>query len=167
MMAPLARIPWANWRPRLLDCLGDYGRRALASDLLAGLTVGVVALGGFLLELAEHREGLVQVGEEVLPQQVEHLNQHRIADGVEDLVAGFPVHQDVLGAQHREVLRQVRLLDVEQVEQLARGQLAVAERLDDGDAGGVGQRLEDLGLELPKRVLHVDKYIRLIECSCR
>ena len=42
------------------------------------------------------------------------------------------------------------------------GQLAVAQRLDDGDAGGVGQGLEDLGLELPKRVLHVDKYIRLI-----
>jgi sulfate permease, SulP family len=40
----LARIPWATWKPRLLDCLGNYGRRTLASDLLAGLTVGVVAL---------------------------------------------------------------------------------------------------------------------------
>ena len=40
----LARIPWATWKPRLLDCLGDYGRRTFASDLLAGLTVGVVAL---------------------------------------------------------------------------------------------------------------------------
>ena len=67
----------------------------------------------------------------------------------------------------REVLGQVGLLDLEQVEQLARGQLAVAQRLDDGDAGGVGQRLEDLGLELPKRVLHGDKYIRLIECCAR
>ncbi len=44
MTGPLARIPWATWKPRLLDCLGDYGRRAFASDLLAGLTVGVVAL---------------------------------------------------------------------------------------------------------------------------
>ena len=44
MTAPLARIPWATWKPRLLDCLRDYGRRTLASDLLAGLTVGVVAL---------------------------------------------------------------------------------------------------------------------------
>jgi SulP family sulfate permease len=44
MTAPLARIPWATWKPRLLDCLGDYGRRTFASDLLAGLTVGVVAL---------------------------------------------------------------------------------------------------------------------------
>jgi sulfate permease, SulP family len=39
-----ARIPWATWKPRLLDCLGDYSRSTLASDLLAGLTVGVVAL---------------------------------------------------------------------------------------------------------------------------
>ena len=44
MTSPLARIPWATWKPRLLDCLGDYGRRAFASDLVAGLTVGVVAL---------------------------------------------------------------------------------------------------------------------------
>jgi SulP family sulfate permease len=39
-----ARIPWRTWRPRLLDCLPGYGRRTLASDLLAGVTVGVVAL---------------------------------------------------------------------------------------------------------------------------
>jgi sulfate permease, SulP family len=43
-MTALTRIPWRTWRPRLLDCLPGYGRRALASDLLAGLTVGVVAL---------------------------------------------------------------------------------------------------------------------------
>jgi len=40
----LSRIPWATWKPRLLDSLRDYGRRTLLSDLLAGLTVGVVAL---------------------------------------------------------------------------------------------------------------------------
>jgi sulfate permease, SulP family len=40
----LSRIPWATWKPRLLDSLRDYSRRTLLSDLLAGLTVGVVAL---------------------------------------------------------------------------------------------------------------------------
>jgi SulP family sulfate permease len=44
MTAAFARIPWRTWRPRLLDCLPGYGRRLLASDLLAGVTVGVVAL---------------------------------------------------------------------------------------------------------------------------
>jgi SulP family sulfate permease len=39
-----SRIPWNNWQPKLLECLRGYGRRTLASDLVAGLTVGVVAL---------------------------------------------------------------------------------------------------------------------------
>ena len=44
MTAFLARIPWSNWQPKLLDCLRGYGRQTLTSDLMAGLTVGVVAL---------------------------------------------------------------------------------------------------------------------------
>ena len=40
----LARIPWARWRPRLLDCLPGYSRKACLSDIIAGLTVGLVAL---------------------------------------------------------------------------------------------------------------------------
>jgi SulP family sulfate permease len=42
--ALLARIPWATWRPRLLDCLRAYDRPTLTADLVAGITVGVVAL---------------------------------------------------------------------------------------------------------------------------
>jgi SulP family sulfate permease len=37
-------IPWHTWRPRLLDCLPTYDRRTLTADLVAGITVGVVAL---------------------------------------------------------------------------------------------------------------------------
>jgi SulP family sulfate permease len=40
----LARIPWVAWRPRLLDCLASYDRQTLTADLIAGITVGVVAL---------------------------------------------------------------------------------------------------------------------------
>ncbi len=39
-----ARVPWRTWQPRLVDCLRTYDRRALFSDVVAGLTVGVVAL---------------------------------------------------------------------------------------------------------------------------
>jgi SulP family sulfate permease len=42
--ALLARVRWRTWQPKLLDCLQGYGRQTLASDLVAGLTVGVVAL---------------------------------------------------------------------------------------------------------------------------
>ncbi|MCC7126914.1 MAG: sodium-independent anion transporter, partial [Acidobacteria bacterium] len=38
------QIPWRTWRPTLLDALSTYDRHALAADLVAGLTVGVVAL---------------------------------------------------------------------------------------------------------------------------
>jgi SulP family sulfate permease len=42
--ALLGRVPWRNWQPKLVDCLKGYGRQTLTSDLIAGLTVGVVAL---------------------------------------------------------------------------------------------------------------------------
>ena len=38
------RLPWANWRPKLVEMLSAYDRHTLAADLVAGLTVGVVAL---------------------------------------------------------------------------------------------------------------------------
>jgi sulfate permease, SulP family len=38
------RVPWRKWQPKLLDSLGGYGARSFTADLIAGLTVGVVAL---------------------------------------------------------------------------------------------------------------------------
>jgi sulfate permease, SulP family len=40
----IGRIPWRTWEPSLLKSLATYDRQALASDVIAGLTVGVVAL---------------------------------------------------------------------------------------------------------------------------
>ena len=37
-------IPWHKWRPALLDCLREYDRRRFVTDLIAGITVGLVAL---------------------------------------------------------------------------------------------------------------------------
>jgi SulP family sulfate permease len=36
--------PWAKWRPKLFEVLPAYDRRTFAADVVAGLTVGVVAL---------------------------------------------------------------------------------------------------------------------------
>jgi SulP family sulfate permease len=44
MIAWLMRLPWSRLQPKLLDALRAYDRRLLASDVLAGVTVGVVAL---------------------------------------------------------------------------------------------------------------------------
>jgi sulfate permease, SulP family len=38
------RIDWRRWQPRLLDTLRNYTRDAFFADVLAGVTVGVVAL---------------------------------------------------------------------------------------------------------------------------
>jgi len=40
----LFQIPWARWEPRSLECLPGYSRRSFFSDLIAGVTVGLVAL---------------------------------------------------------------------------------------------------------------------------
>jgi SulP family sulfate permease len=40
----LARVPWAKWKPALFDCLGSYSKQFFFSDLIAGITVGLVAL---------------------------------------------------------------------------------------------------------------------------
>jgi SulP family sulfate permease len=42
--AGAARIPWATWRPKLVDMLAGYDRARFGADVIAGLTVGVVAL---------------------------------------------------------------------------------------------------------------------------
>ncbi len=44
MKDALTRIPWRNWRPKLLDCLPAYTISSFWPDLIAGLTVGLVAL---------------------------------------------------------------------------------------------------------------------------
>lgn len=44
MTARASRIPWHKWRPALLDCLRGYERQRLVTDVVAGITVGLVAL---------------------------------------------------------------------------------------------------------------------------
>ncbi|MCC7180891.1 MAG: STAS domain-containing protein [Acidobacteria bacterium] len=40
----VTRIPWRTWQPKLVESLASYDRRTFMADLVAGLTVGVVAL---------------------------------------------------------------------------------------------------------------------------
>lgn len=35
---------WQQWQPKLVECLHDYGSRDLLADVIAGITVGLVAL---------------------------------------------------------------------------------------------------------------------------
>jgi SulP family sulfate permease len=44
VISALRKIPWWQWRPKLADCLAHYSKQQFYSDLIAGLTVGLVAL---------------------------------------------------------------------------------------------------------------------------
>ncbi|MGE0361665.1 MAG: SulP family inorganic anion transporter [Vicinamibacterales bacterium] len=44
MTPRLPDVPWSTWRPKLLEMLAGYDRSTLLADLIAGVTVGVVAL---------------------------------------------------------------------------------------------------------------------------
>lgn len=44
MFAALARLPWSSWKPKLFEVLPTYSRDDFEKDLLAGITVGMVAL---------------------------------------------------------------------------------------------------------------------------
>ena len=83
----------------------------------------------------------------VLPEQVEDFAQDWIAQRVIDLVPAFAADDHLLRPQDGEVLGQVGLLESQPVEQDARAQFALAKGLDDGNAGGMGERLKDAGLE--------------------
>jgi SulP family sulfate permease len=44
MMTLFQNIDWKRWQPKLLGCLRRYTRQDFVSDMIAGLTVGLVAL---------------------------------------------------------------------------------------------------------------------------
>ena len=43
-MSTPSRIPWKNWAPKSIEALRHYNKELFLSDLVAGLTVGLVAL---------------------------------------------------------------------------------------------------------------------------
>ena len=78
---------------------------------------------------------------------VEDLNDEGVADGVENLVAGLAIDDEVFCSQDGEVLGDVGLFQAKFFDQGTGGELSVAEEFEDGDAGGMGEGLEDVGFE--------------------
>ena len=107
-----------------------------------------------VLHLVEHADGFFELGVEVFAHQGEDFADGGVADGVEDLVACLAVDDDLFGAEDGEVLGDVGLFHAELFDEGAGGELAFAEEFKDGDAGGVGEGLEDVGFELAEGVGH-------------
>ncbi len=92
------------------------------------------------------------MGVEVAAHEGEDFDEDGVADGVEDLVAGFAVDDELLGSEDGEVLRDVGLLHAQLFDELAGGKLSGFKELDDGEAGGVSEGLEDVCFESAERV---------------
>src|SRR5258708_4074050 len=75
--------------------------------------------------LFQHRDGLRQLRIEVSFQDIQHFDQNRVTERIEDLVAFLPVHHDLFAPQDREMLRSICLFDTELFDQLMRRHLAV------------------------------------------
>src|SRR5690554_1551771 len=106
-------------------------------------------------ERLQHRERFLEVRLEVASHRVEDVDEERIAERVEDLASLLAVRHEALPAEHGEVLREVRRLDADRLDDRTDGLLSVAETLRDVDARRVCERLEDFGLEAPERVLQI------------
>src|ERR1700728_410010 len=111
----------------------------------------------------QHVHGAGELRVEVTAKNIEHLDQSRIADGIEDLVARLPADNNHLRPQNRQVLGCVGLLYSQLFDQFPSRHLAITQSFDDRDPGGIGQRLEDLAFELPEGIAHINHYIRIIE----
>jgi hypothetical protein len=98
--------------------------------------------------LFQHVHTLRKLREEVILKEVENPDEDGIAQRVEDLVARLAVHDDAPGAEHGEVLGGIGLFDGEAADEVAGREFAVAKGFNDGDAGGVGEGLKDIGFEL-------------------
>ena len=134
-------------RPASRAC--SVSRASLASIARRGET-------RLLVHLAEHAGRLVEMRLEVAPEQIEHLDQDGIAQGVVDLIACPAIDDHLFGPQDGEMLGGVGLLQIQLRHQRAGGHLAVAEGIDHGNPGGIGQGLKDLCFEFPEGLVHGD-----------
>jgi hypothetical protein len=84
---------------------------------------------------------------EVGTHKIQDLYDGAVTDGIEDLVAGTAVHEDLFGAKDAEVLRDVGLLHAELFDESPGGELVFAQEFQNGDTGWVAEGLEDVSLE--------------------
>ena len=123
---------------------------------LFGLTIPEEygGLGESLLTYAlvvEQIARVPEVGEEQLLGDRQEVGDEWVAQGVVDGVAVPSGRHESGAAQHAELLGQVRRLDAHEGLELPDGAFAVDEDLEGPHPGRMGQRLEQVGLDLVQR----------------
>lgn len=96
----------------------------------------------------------------VAAHQVEELDHQRIAQRIEDLIAGLARDDDLPRTQYGEVLGEIGLLEAKVFDKIGDGQFAMLELFKDGDTRRVRERLEDFSLKVSQGVRHVGYYMR-------
>ena len=91
---------------------------------------------------------------EISLHQREHFEDERIANRVEDLIAHLSIQHKLLGAKHRQVLRDVGLLHPQLLDQNAGRHLSSAEDFENRNAGRMRKRLKDIRLKASERIGH-------------
>ena len=98
-------------------------------------------------ELTQHRLAPDELVVEHATRHLEEVRHEAVTERVAHAGADLGGGHDVLGPQNGELLRDGRLIEIEDVLQVLNAPVAGGEELENPDADGMGQGLEELGLE--------------------
>src|SRR5262245_26037986 len=85
---------------------------------------------------------------------VQELEDQRISNRVINIRTGFTGDNDVLVPQYRQLLRRVRLLNLELLTEFRNRSLALSQRVENRNSQRMCQSLEEFSLELPYLIRH-------------
>ena len=115
-----------------------------ADGLMISQSSGVPALS---LQLAEEPSRADQMIGEDPAGHIQQIAHRRITQGVTHGRASLLRDENPVGPEHGQLLGDDRLLEGEGLLKLLHGPFASPQDLEDADAGGMGERPEELGLE--------------------
>lgn len=92
---------------------------------------------------------------EIGAHEAKHIEKDRIANSIEDVMSSLAGDDDLLGAEDGEVLGNIGLLHTELFNENACGEFSRTQKLEDRDAGGMGECLKDFSFEVTQGLRHI------------
>jgi hypothetical protein len=109
----------------------------------------------------------LKVGVEVVLHELQDLANDRVAETIKHFGSSSSLVYKLLATQHGEMLRNIRLLNLQLFYQAAGGKLSILQQLQNGNPGGVRQCLKNVGFETAKRAVHSEPQRRLLHANIR
>ena len=139
-----------NWESRVW--LANVGVTRLAPGVQEGASSPFPLLR--LLHLLQHLHRFADLFVEISSHQSQYIEDQRVTHRIENLIAGFARYNDLPRPQNGKMLGKIGLFEPQAFHKGSCRDLPVLQLLEDGEAGGMTESLEDLGFELAKRVGH-------------